>query len=108
VTYCELAQHLVLETRVLWVQVPPKLPMPKVQITERKLGRIKDKPLGLAWTDTGEIEIDPRQLSKDYLDTLIHEIIHVELPDLPETKVRKLANIISREVWKKKYRRIMD
>jgi hypothetical protein len=82
--------------------------MPKVQITERKLGRIKDKPLGMAWADTGEIEIDPRQLSRDYLDTLIHEILHVEFPELSESKITRLANTLSREIWKKKYRRIMD
>lgn len=83
----------------------------KVTISERSLGREKvdGEPVsGLCWWDDNLIELDPRQKPKEYLNTLIHELIHLAFPDMPETKVRKGANLVAHHVWKQKYRKVVD
>jgi hypothetical protein len=76
--------------------------MPKLVILEREL---EGDTLGLAY-QSGRIIIDPRQLPEDYLDTLVHELIHVGAPEFSEKKTEKLANLISKGLWKWGYRRI--
>ena len=76
----------------------------KIKVIDKKLGR--QKAVGQAYTDAKVIEIDPRQKSKNYLDTLIHELLHVYNPEWSETKVSKTANEITDIIWKKNYRRI--
>ena len=44
--------------------------------------------------------------SKNYLDTLIHEMLHVYNPDWSESKVSKTANEMTDIIWSKNYRRI--
>jgi hypothetical protein len=56
----------------------------------------------------GLIEIDPRQGAQEYLNTLIHELLHREFPDLSEGAVIRGADRISWELWKYPYRRIKD
>lgn len=80
--------------------------MGELQIIERKLGR--EKALGLCYQGEDLIEIDPRQSPKEYLDTCIHELLHVALPDLKEAEVEKTANFIAKYLWKKKYRMIRE
>jgi len=75
-----------------------------VKIQERKLG--KDKALGMCWYDTGEIEIDPRQDSREYLDTLIHEMLHCFFPDMSEKDVAKVSAKMSNAIWQYNYRRV--
>ena len=77
-------------------------PVKKVKIIERKLGR--ERALGQAWDDL--VEIDPRQDSKEYLDTAIHELLHVAQPDLSETSVIRVSRLISSALWKLGFRRI--
>jgi hypothetical protein len=74
----------------------------KVEIIERKLGR--ERALGQAWDDL--VEIDPRQCSKEYLDTAIHELLHVAQPELSESKVVRVSRLISSKLWKLGFRRI--
>ena len=62
--------------------------------------------LGYALTDDFEIEIDPRQTSREYLNTLIHEMLHCFLPDLSEQAIIKMSNIITEKIWARRYRRI--
>ena len=76
----------------------------KIKVIDKKLGR--QKAVGQAYTDAKVIEIDPRQTSKNYLDTLIHELLHVYNPEWSETKVSKTANEMTDIIWKKNYRRI--
>jgi predicted metalloprotease with PDZ domain len=76
----------------------------KIKVIDKKLGR--QRAVGLAWSDAKIIEIDPRQTSKNYLDTLIHELLHVYNPEWSETKVTKTANEMTTIIWKKNYRRI--
>ena len=76
----------------------------KIKVIDKKLGR--QHAVGQAYSDARVIEIDPRQRSKAYLDTLIHELLHVYNPDWSETKVTKTANEMTEIIWKKNYRRI--
>ena len=54
----------------------------------------------------GLIEIDPRQDSKCYMDTLIHEMLHAYFPEATEHEVEKMATRMANELWKRKFRRI--
>ena len=76
----------------------------KIKVIDKKLGR--QKAVGQAYADAKVIEIDPRQTSRNYLDTLIHELLHVYNPEWSETKVSKTANEMTDIIWKKNYRRI--
>ncbi len=75
---------------------PPK-------IRERKLGR--DQAVGLCWTD-GVIEIDPRLGARDYLGTLIHELLHHVLPGAQHGWIEKTEKIMANAIWQRGYRRI--
>lgn len=83
----------------------PKETIARMKVVERKLGR--EQALGQAHSD-GLVEIDPRQVSKEYLDTMIHEMLHIYFPDTPEWKIAKVATKMARTLWKSKYRRLMD
>ena len=77
----------------------------RIKVTERKLGR--SGALGLYYSD-GRMEIDPRQDSREYLDTLIHEALHARFPWMTEEEVIVSANVISDIVWKQNFRRIKE
>ena len=66
----------------------------------------KENALGFAYQDDFEIEIEPKQSSKEYLNTLIHEMLHCFFPELKENQITKLADIMAENIWKKSYRRI--
>lgn len=72
------------------------------KVRERKLG--KHGAVGLAHP-SGLIEVDPRQRPKSYLDTLIHEALHIAFPELSETRVKKSAKIIRDVLWDNNYRK---
>lgn len=78
-----------------------------IKVTERKLG--KHKAMGLAHSD-GLVEVDPRQEAKDYLDTLIHELLHVIDPskEWSEATVERVANTLTYYLWKAGFRRVRD
>lgn len=77
---------------------PPK-------VIERKLG--KEKAFGMYYSD-GIIEIDPRQKSKSYLNTLIHEHLHHLCPNRGEAWVKNSAGVLTRAIWDKGFRRLKD
>jgi hypothetical protein len=80
-----------------------KVKLKKPTIRQKKLdGNV----LGWAYQDDFEIEIDPRQISKEYLNTLIHEMLHCFLPDLSERNIIKMSNIMTDAIWKKNFRRL--
>ena len=76
----------------------------KLQVVERPLGR--EKALGLAWVGENKIEIDGRLKSKQYLNVLIHEMLHIYNPSWSETRVDQTANEMASVIWAKNYRRI--
>lgn len=65
-----------------------------------------DEVWGYADKEDFLVEIEPNQKSKEYLNTLIHEMLHCFLPDLEEQHIRKMADLLSAEIWRRKYRRI--
>lgn len=78
-----------------------------MKTVEKKLGR--QRALGLADTDEsgkGIIVVDPRQPSKERLDTLIHEALHHIRPDWSEKYVAKTSRKIARIIWKDRWRRV--
>jgi hypothetical protein len=81
------------------------------KITERKLSKNpygKGRPTwGLCRPD-GTIIIDPRLRPQDFLDTLIHELLHREIGDLSEDCVLGTATILAQELYKKGFRRVLD
>jgi len=74
-------------------------------VVVRKLGR--HRCVGLAIEEHGHqrIEVDPRQPEKEFLNTLIHEAIHLVDFDIPESKVIRLANKAAAVLWEQGYRR---
>jgi len=85
------------------MDVVMKLPS-RIKLVERKLGR--EKAHGLAHQGDGVIEIDPSQDSKEMLDTILHEAMHILEPNLAEMKVRAYAKRLSGLLWKDRWRRI--
>ena len=79
-------------------------PRKKIKVKEKKLGR--EKAVGLAYADEMEIVIDKRQDSKNYLDTLLHEMLHCFAPRWGQKRVSDTANEMTRVLWDKNYRRI--
>jgi hypothetical protein len=76
------------------------------QIVHRKLG--KEQAFGQADTDTGLVEIDSRLKGVEHLDTLIHEILHVQNPRWGELKVQGHATELATLLWEQGYRRIAE
>lgn len=75
-----------------------------VKVVEKKLGR--ENALGLCYKYNGLIEIDPRQDSKEYLDTLVHELLHFYFPVAAEWRVDEVAHRIAAQIWKRQFRRL--
>ena len=76
----------------------------KPRIVHRKLGR--EGNWGEHWVGTNRIILDPRMKARRYLNTLIHEMLHLYFPDLNERTVTELADKFSRDIWIRRYRRI--
>ncbi len=74
-----------------------------IRVIERKLGR--EKALGLAYHDDGEIHIEPGQEPQTFLWTLLHELLHIAYPDLTERQIRKGERILGETLWAMRYRR---
>jgi len=79
-------------------------PRKKIQVIDKKLGR--EKAYGLAYMSDMKIVLEERQESKDYLDTLIHEMLHCFAPKWGEKRIAETANEMTRVIWNKNYRRI--
>lgn len=75
-----------------------------MRIVERKLGR--ERAAGQYEFGTNHIEVDPRQSSRDRMDTVIHETLHYAFPRMGEATVAKTARTISAALWSDRYRRI--
>ena len=78
----------------------------KIKIIIRKLG--KERASGQAYQGCNLIEIDPRQDSKDFLGTAIHETLHILYPDLTEEEIIHAEQIMTDVVWRLNYRRIQE
>jgi len=76
----------------------------RIKIEDRKLGREGNH--GQATRADKLIEIDPRLSTKDRLNTVLHEGIHILDPNLPELKVRAYANRLADLLWRDRWRRL--
>jgi hypothetical protein len=80
-----------------------------MKLREKKLGR--EKALGLATSDDDgkpEVIIDPRQDSRERMDTVIHEGLHHICPDWSESKITKAAKKLAALLWNDRFRRVQE
>lgn len=78
------------------------------KVYTRRLGKHKPGKNGTSYGVVGldgNVYIDPRQPPSEFLDTLIHEVLHIACPHMSEENVRRVSWTISAAVWKKGYRR---
>lgn len=73
--------------------------MGRVELVERKLR----KYYGYAHLDIGLIEVDPTLTDYEYLNTAIHETLHVLYPEASETEIYKNAGTIAHILRKAGY-----
>lgn len=74
-----------------------------------KLGRFRvegQSVYGFAIINKNKILIDSRLKGKIYMDTLIHEKLHLLYPEWSETQVLKTAQQLSTMLWHHSYRRV--
>jgi hypothetical protein len=71
--------------------------MKPIKVIHRKLGR--EQAHGQAWKDERIIEIDPRLKGLEYLETVIHEITHIQNPQWPEIKVQGHSKQTAEILW---------
>lgn len=84
----------------------------KIAVKFRKLGR--EKAFGLAhghlhggkWLPSGLVEIDPRQTSRELMDTATHESLHLMNPSMSEKEVKRQAKLIAKILWDMNFRRV--
>jgi len=74
------------------------------EIVHKKLG--KHKAIGLAYKETGVIHIDERLKGIQHLQTLIHEIVHIQNPKWSEIKVEGHSAEMAKLIWENNYRKI--
>jgi hypothetical protein len=74
--------------------------MSKKPITVRfgKLGKYKAD--GLAYADKRKIVIDSRLTGVELLETILHEIAHIQQPDLSEEAVLRYSKETAEILWK--------
>ena len=77
--------------------------MKPIKVIHRKLGR--EQAHGLAWKDERIIEVDPRLKGLEYLETLIHEITHIQNPKWPEIKVQGHSKQMADIIWNEGFRK---
>lgn len=68
-----------------------------------------DGCVGQCWPGTHEdnrMEVDPRQTQIDYMDTVIHEAMHMLFPKVKESKILKSGTSIAILLWRLGYRRV--
>jgi len=77
---------------------------PKLKVIEVKLGR--EGAMGMADFENYNILVDPRQKPYEYLNTMVHELIHHMAPNWTESRVSWWAGRISRFLWTHNYRQV--
>jgi hypothetical protein len=64
--------------------------------------------MGRAHFDKNLIEMNINLNSRLYLETLIHELLHLKFPALSEKKVESACQFIAKGIWKQKFRRLRE
>jgi hypothetical protein len=68
-----------------------------IKVIYSKLGQYK--AVGLAWKEDRVIAIDKRLKGINELETIIHEIEHIQNPEWSETKVTNTAKEKAQILW---------
>jgi hypothetical protein len=76
-----------------------------VRVIRRKLGR--EKADGICFFD-GKVHVDERLRGIHLLETLIHELLHHEFPQLSEDAVEKSSKSMAVTMYDDKWRRIEE
>jgi hypothetical protein len=66
----------------------------------------KKKPMGTAYHKENVIQIDGWLGSRRYLETLIHMLLHLHFPALPESDLEKACLFLGQRIWRQGYRRV--
>lgn len=83
--------------------------MSLTKIVHKKLKKFDGYDVdGLAFKEDKIVHIDERLKSKPYFLTVVHELLHIHMPELSETKVERISRKITNDLWKMKFRRIDD
>jgi hypothetical protein len=69
----------------------------KIKVRYKKLWR--QKVNGIAYVDKGLIELDERLRGKQFLEYLIHEIMHIQNPEWTEETVLKKSEEMANVLW---------
>lgn len=82
----------------------PRAPRQRtIKVVERPLGQFQCA--GRAHAAKMMFEIDPAQMPQEYLDTAIHETLHLLHPAMDEKDVHQTARGISGVLWTLGFRR---
>ncbi len=63
------------------------------------------EPLVGVTLDGRAVVIPPSRNTRDRMDTFVHETLHTSLPGLSEAEVSRVADDLSKVLWKAGYRR---
>lgn len=77
----------------------------KIRVERRAIGH--HKAVGLAYKDDNRVVIDPNQTARSELDTYIHEFLHIADKRMTEEKVTRISIIISSNLWRAGYRKVV-
>jgi hypothetical protein len=76
----------------------------RIRVKYGKLGRAN--AWGLAHTDSYVVELDERLKGKKHLEILLHEVVHVLMPDASEEETERISIGLTHVLWSEGYRRI--
>ena len=85
---------------------PNYIPLKRIKIVHRPLGREAAYAQVYKEDDNYIIEIDDRQTEKELLGSYCHELFHGMLPDLSESDILKMEKTIGNYLWSLGYRRV--
>ena len=75
-----------------------------IKIIYSRLGNYRAD--GLAWKEDRTIAIDSRLKGKRHLETIIHEIMHIQNPKFPEIMVEGKSKEIADILWSLNFRQV--
>lgn len=75
----------------------------RIKIKYTKLGR--EQSWGMAHYDTNTVELDERLKGKKHLEILLHETLHLLLPEAGEEEIVRISVNLTNILWSQDYRR---
>lgn len=80
----------------------------KVLVEYKSLGTDskKRKICGFAYIGENRIEIEKKATAKEHLKFIVHECAHLGAPDLKESEILRLENVIASTLWNEGYRKV--